>query len=148
MKILVCTDGSEQSLKAVNQASKIAEGCGEVAVTLIYVYERKASLTYGSEVYLTGEVLERLKEAERENKAEYKEILEENAKVFKDKNMKVTTALKEGHPAETIAEFVAEENFELVVIGSRGMSGVKKMFLGSVSNAVLQEVKANVLVVK
>lgn len=49
MKILVCTDGSKQSVKAIKEAAKIAEGCNVDEVAILHVYENRASLPYWGE---------------------------------------------------------------------------------------------------
>lgn len=41
MKILVCTDGSEHSQKALEKAAIIAEGCNVDEVAIIHVYDEK-----------------------------------------------------------------------------------------------------------
>ncbi len=69
-------------------------------------------------------------------------------RIFEKKGIKVSTILKERHPSETIAKVSEEGEFDMVVIGSRGLGGLKKALLGSVSNAIVQEVKTKVLVVK
>lgn len=73
----------------------------------------------------------------------------EVGKIIEGKNIKARTVLKEGYPADTIVSVAHEEGFDMIVIGSRGLSGLKKLFLGSVSNAIIQEVQnCSVLVVK
>jgi len=47
-----------------------------------------------------------------------------------------------------IVKFAHDKNFDLIVIGSRGMSNIKEMFLGSTSNYVLHKSKIPVLIVK
>ena len=77
----------------------------------------------------------------------YKDYLQ--TQFFKGKNIKAHTILMEGHPANTIVKIAQEEGFDMIVIGGRGASGVQKLFLGSVSNAVIHEVKdCSVLIVK
>ena len=44
--------------------------------------------------------------------------------------------LKWGNVAETILQTVAEEQCDLIVLGSRGLSGFERLMLGSISNAV------------
>lgn len=56
--------------------------------------------------------------------------------------------LKEGRPAKTICEVASKENFDLVVIGSRGRGDGWGILLESVSNAVVQNCEKKVLVVK
>jgi nucleotide-binding universal stress UspA family protein len=150
IRILVCTDGSKQSLKAIEAAAKVADGCRADEVAVIHVYEVSASLYFGSmEGYVpTGEAFKRFKESEEHLKEERKKHLSQAKDYFESKNINVRTIFLEGHPAETIASVVADEGFDMVVIGSRGLGGLKKMLLGSVSNAVAQQVAANVLLVK
>lgn len=140
MKILVCTDGSEHSFKAMEEAAKIAAGLKNAEVTVVNVDEVLPDIPYFSE--------ESLKEMEGRNKAEREQILAEAVKVFEGKNIKFNTMIKKGHPASTIIELAKAGKFDVVVIGSRGLGGIKQALLGSVSNAVAQAVEANVLIVK
>lgn len=52
-----------------------------------------------------------------------------------------------GHPAQAILNEIALNDIDCVVLGCRGLSGVKKMLLGSVSEAVLEKAKVTVIVV-
>ena len=140
MKILACTDGSEHSLKAIEEAAKIAAGLNDAEVTVVNVDEVIPDTPYFSE--------ESLKEMEGRNRAEREEFLAEAVKILEGKDIKFNTMIKKGHPASTIIELAAEGKFDVVVIGSRGMGGFKQALLGSVSNAVAQAVEANVLIVK
>ncbi len=153
MKLLVCTDGSEHSQKALEKASILASGPFVEEVALIHVYDGKidlASTSWGGRDYaITEEDIRRLKEMHEEEKNKRKIILQDAQKVFEEKNIKVHALLKEGHPSHTIVEVAEEEGYDLIVIGSRGLGGLKKLLLGSVSNAVVQEAKnSSVLIVK
>lgn len=149
MKILACTDGSEQSKKALEKAALIAEGCKSEDVAVIYVYEEKLDFSYlplfevGAVTRddVTVEEIERFKKIKAEQDAAKENILAEAAEIFENRGIKVRKILVQGHPAETIIAVAEEENFELIVIGSRGLGGLQKLILGSVSNAVLQEAK-------
>ena len=150
MKILVCTDGSEQSKKAMEEAAKIAGGCSVDEVTVIHTYERTQVFPMWDEGYhIAQEELERLRRMEAQDRRDEKEkLLQEAVDFFAGKNIKANKILVEGHPAETIAKIADEEGYDMLVVGSRGLGGLKKLMLGSVSNALLQEVSTNVLVVK
>ncbi len=153
MKLLVCTDGSEQSRKAIDKSAVIATAPYIEEVALINVYEGKLDLYAtgwgGRDHIVTEEDIRRLKEIHEEEKAKRKKMLEEAEKVFLDKGIKCRVIVKEGHPAHTIVEVADEEGFDIIAIGSRGYGGLKKILLGSVSNAVAQEAKnCCVLIVK
>lgn len=54
----------------------------------------------------------------------------------------------EGDPAQAILDYVDKNSISLIVMGSRGLSTVKRVFLGSVSSRVVQEARVPVLIVK
>ena len=150
MKILLCTDGSEQSQKALEKAAIIAGGCNVDDIAIIHVYDQKldiSSLPRGEESTITKEDMERFKKLQEEHKEESKKILLEALKFFEEKNIKARIIFKEGHPSHTIVSVGREEGFDMIVIGSRGLSSLKKVFLGSVSNAVVQEAENCTVVV-
>ena len=147
MKILVCTDGSKYSQKALEEASVIVKGCNVNEVAIIHVYEKFDSFPISVEGNIEQTEINRLMMEEYKKKGE--KILSEALKFIEGKNIKARTILKKGHPADTIISIAQEEGFHMIVIGSRGLGGLKKLFLGSVSNAIIQEVKnCSVLLVK
>ena len=152
MKILVCTDGSQHSQKALEKAVMIAEGCNVDEVAIIHVFDEKLNLSalpWGEGSAPTQKDMERFREALEENKNEANKILQEAQKYFEEKNIKTRTILKDGHPSDTIVKTAHNEGFDIIVIGSRGQSGLQKVFLGSVSSAVVQESEnCSVLTVK
>lgn len=145
MKMLVCIDGSEQSQKALEKALLFAEGSNIDEVGLIHVYEGhlqlSASVWGGRDFSITEEELNYLRKVHEDQKQVREEVLQEGKKAFEAKNIKVKTFLEEGYPANIIVEVAAKEDYDFIVIGSRGLGGLKKLFLGSVSNAVAQEAK-------
>ena len=62
--------------------------------------------------------------------------------------VKFAYKISNGKPASKIVEIASKGKFDLIVIGSRGLSGFKGTVLGSVSNTVTQKSKIPVLVVK
>ncbi len=152
MKILVCTDGSEQSQKALEKASVIAGGCSVDEVAIIHVYDHKHDMSSSprdGEYGLARKDMEKVRKLQEENKNERKKLLEDALKFFEGKGIQARTIFKEGHPAEAIVEVGCGEEFDFIVIGSRGLGGWKKALLGSVSNAVVQHAeKCSVIVVR
>ncbi len=150
MNILVCTDGSEHSQKAVEKASLIAEGPNVDEVAIINVFEDKLDLSFlplGAKV--TEEDMENFERLREENQNERNKIMKDALKVFEEKSIKARTILEEGRPADTIVKVATDEGFDLIVLGSRGLNSLKKIYLGSVSSAVIQEAQnSSVMVVK
>jgi nucleotide-binding universal stress UspA family protein len=148
MKILVCVDGSDQSVKALQEAVKVAKGYNIEKISVIYVYESRRAAYYGEVGFPTNEILAYYRDLEEQEKENGKKILARAVEILENKNLKTETFFRQGHPVSSIAQVVADEGFDLVIMGSRGLGGLKKMLLGSVSNAVLQEVSASVYIVK
>lgn len=152
MKILVCTDGSEQSRKALEKAADIASGCKVDEIAILHVYDNKPDnyLFYWDEgSSLNKEQLDQFQKIREKDKDKRKNILLDALKFFEDKGIKARTIFKEGHPSHTITKVAEGEGFDMIVIGSRGLGGLNKIFLGSVSSAVVQEARnCSVLTVK
>lgn len=64
-----------------------------------------------------------------------------------DYDVTLETAVLEGRPAEVIVEFAAEHDFDAIVMGSRGRTGVSRVLLGSVAGTVVQNATVPVTVV-
>ena len=74
-------------------------------------------------------------------------ILAEGEKIAKAEGVQVEIMLKEGHIVEGYSKH-PERQFDLIVIGARGLSKMKEFFLGSVSHGVTTHAPCPVLVVK
>ncbi|MEM1607545.1 MAG: universal stress protein [Candidatus Bathyarchaeia archaeon] len=86
----------------------------------------------------------------REVKAAHEKILSHalrRAKRLKP-NLEISTVLKEGRPADEIIKTAKEGEFDLIVMGHRGLGRVKEFFLGSVSDRVADEAHCPILIVK
>ncbi len=150
MKILVCIDGSEFSKKVIKVASGMIGDCTVNEVSIIHVHETTTILPdYWQGKYpFSAEEEKQLKNMDRRLLEEREKYFADAEKEFEKYNIPVNTILKNGHPAEVINKVSSEGNYDLIIIGRRGMGGVKKLFLGSISNAVLQIAKTSVLIVK
>jgi len=58
------------------------------------------------------------------------------------------TTLEFGHPAERILALAKDDHYDLIVIGSRGLSGISEFLLGSISTTVSQYSTIPVMIVK
>ena len=81
-------------------------------------------------------------------KAETEEALANYAEDLRGKGIEVETLAREGYPATVIEEEAERQNADLIVIGTRGLSGLKHLLLGSIAERVVQRAPCPVLTVK
>lgn len=134
-------DGSKGAQDAVRVAVELAKKYG-FSLTVMHVVARRV---YAFPVHGVGPLTATLME---EMEEEGKEILERAAKIVTEAGLQMTTKIAHGVPAEEILKEVEKERYDLIVIGSRGLSEVKAFFLGSVSDKVSHHSSCSVLIVK
>ena len=133
--ILVPLDGSDTSKKGMEKAIYLAKlsGANITGIHVVVVYPTLASTVTKYRDFLT-------KKAEK--------MLESTKDHCEKQKVHFTSKILHGKPASKIAEYAKKEKIDLIVIGSRGISGFKGAILGSVANTVAQKSKISVLVVK
>ncbi|SIS39770.1 universal stress protein [Salimicrobium flavidum] len=142
-KILVAYDGSDLSKHAVDEAKKQVMDSRDGEIHIITVVSTTGPVTNAKMAESVGkELAERY---ETEVAAIKKELEKEDPITVKTK---VIVGDAEGNPGERICEYAEENDVDIIVIGSRGLGGVKKLLLGSVSNNVVQKASKPVLVIK
>lgn len=140
-KILVAYDGSDLAKKALQMAIKFSQENHDIGLEIVHVYQIP-TVAIGEGVYTpSAQAAMNYLENAQKTLAEAEELVTGNVK-----NYNVT--LKEGNFARNILEHANETECELILIGSRGLSGIKEYFLGSVSHNVVQKSKIPVLIVK
>ena len=135
-KILVPLDGSANSFRGLDVAIHIAR-------------ENHATITG---LYVVGMAKPRTNEPI----SSLEKILLDNAqKIMKKAKLRAAKKgilfydrVSYGNDGERIVDIAQKKNFDLIVIGSRGMGAAKEIFLGSTSNYVLHKSKKPVLIVK
>ena len=130
MKYLVAYDGSEYSKKAISFLLKI--------------------LKKGDEIYLVTVVKEPPKSPEQkiiEERSKAEEMQKEIVKDLSDFNVK-TEILESLDVPDAVIEYCSKINCDMIVTGSRGLTGLKKVIMGSVSQAILNKSHVPVLIVK
>jgi nucleotide-binding universal stress UspA family protein len=145
-KILVPLDGSEHSVRALKVAVQTAKKF-HGKVTLIHVYSKvwPIVMPHATVVPEATVIVPKLIEAAREAGAG---ILADGEKKVKAEGLQVETLLREGHTVEEILKAAGEGEFDLIVMGARGLSRIKEILLGSVSDGVMRHACCPVLVVK
>ncbi len=78
----------------------------------------------------------------------YEEHLQTAYLLARKQGVNLNKVVRAGHAARTIIDFAREDNFDLVVLGRSGHSGVWAMFLGTTAEKVSRHVPCNVLLVR
>ena len=145
-KILLAVDGSESSFKAVDKTIKMVKDM-QAKVTALSVVQEVPFYQFHEGLAGDHLLLVQKNFQERAEKAA-KEILEKVANMFREHELAVNIVLKTGHPAEVICQAAEKGEFDFVVMGNRGLGGIKELLLGSVSNRVAHCVNSSIIIVK
>lgn len=137
-KILVPTDFSEHSARAVRYGAELAAKFG-AELHLLHAYEN-VPIMYGEGAYFPPETDAELKaSATREL---------DNIAVDPRDGSGVVRKVVEGHPFVEIIRYAKETDSDLIVLGTHGRGAVAHMFLGSVAEKVVRKSPCPVLTVR
>jgi nucleotide-binding universal stress UspA family protein len=139
-RIVVAYDHSELSKKALKMAINLAKQDKIIQLFVLMVLHPEKPIPYSY-----GYSFASYQESQLE---EVKAIRNEIEQELKSLPNHTRTFLLEGNPGQMIVDFVKQNDADLVVMGSRGLSGLKELFLGSVSHYVVQKATCPVFIVK
>ncbi|MEM2761131.1 MAG: universal stress protein [Nitrososphaerales archaeon] len=140
-KILLPIDGSEASMKAVNYAVSIAK---QQNAQIICIH------AIGTPAYLSQRVAVLLpsyyEEAKKLTQIWFGKVLEIARKEGVD--VKTELVIDVASVIDAIVNYAMNENVDLIVMGTRGRTGLKKFLLGSIASGVVSHAHCSVLVVR
>ncbi len=151
-KILLPTDGSENSKRANKHALWIADK-SDADIVIIYVIEPHYPELFATELPISTlpSPDERFFEAIRE---EGQQIIDNFRKELEDvqckglcKNTNLTSIITEGKPSDEIVNILDKENIDLVVMGASGRHGLDRFVIGSVTERVVRNARKPVMVI-
>ncbi len=136
--ILVPTDFSEGSTRALRQAERLARALEE-KILLIHVI--------GPVSYFVSESIQWADLYER-MASSVQPMLEKLVQGIEEKGIEISAELIQGTPYEEIARKAEEEKVDMIVMGTHGRTGLPHLFLGSVAERVLRTAPCPVLTVR
>ena len=142
-KILLATDGSKEARLAAQAAAQLSKETGS-EVHVAYVLPSPTELR-GHHLYSEEVMSSVLEQAEGEGRS----FLEEQAEQVRESGGKVAeTYLEAGQPDKEIVRLSEELGVGTIVIGSRGLGGLRRALVGSVSESVVRHAHCPVFVVR
>ena len=140
--IVVPIDGSDPSKRALSHAIEIAKKFNsEITIITVASTHHRTPAVENVSKKGTPPATESVKrkafnlivDAEEEH---HRSVLKEAEAVAKAEGFNVRTVFLRGQPSEEIINFLDENPHDLIVMGSRGLGGMKRLLLGSTSSAV------------
>lgn len=143
-KVLLATDGSEHSIRAARLLHRMAQNDPEMEVTVLHVVPLPDVLSpaaaAGAPMTVPLQVDEYLKE-------QLEHVLDVTVAALDLPPERVRRAHAIGHAVESILIEARQGRYDLVVLGRRGLSPIRELFVGSVSKGVLNGTPCPVLIV-
>jgi len=140
-KILVPVDGSENALRALSYALNLAKENKAIGLHLLTVHQEP--VIYGEiQVYVSREKMEELQ------RNHSMDILQPAVDAAKAAGVSYTSEILIGDTASMIVKRADELNCDGIVMGTRGMSAVGNLMMGSVATKVVHLTKLPVTLIK
>ncbi|MAN86542.1 MAG: universal stress protein [Algoriphagus sp.] len=147
-KVLVPYDFSEQAQYALDFTTNLASKLDNITVEVLHVLEIPTNTSLGT--MGGGEMMPEIEnqiffvELTERRKKQMKELEEK----FKSQKFEFKTKLKLGNAFQAICESINEEKPDLVVMGSKGSSGLEEVLVGSNTEKVVRNAKCPVVTIK
>ncbi|KYG81883.1 nucleotide-binding universal stress UspA family protein [Roseivirga ehrenbergii] len=144
--ILVPIDFSEQSKYALNFAAQLAKK-GKLQIQAIHIIEGPQNHTFntmGDGIANESEDYFFLKQLHDKTKENMRNLVESKAYAGID----ITGSVEIGNPYQSISKAIADHQADLVVMGSKGVSGIDEVLIGSNTEKVVRHAKCPVITIK
>ena len=136
-KVLIAIDGSEHSNKVLDAAIEYAKLL-DAAIVFVYCHRKFPALL--GQPYRDKEIASIISQTEK--------LVAPFLQRLKDENLSIEERLMEEPAGEAISEVARIEHCDLIIMGSRGLTNLTSLIVGSVTSRVLQTAPCSVLVVR
>ena len=137
--IVVGTDGSPGAEAAVQKVIELAGGSAETTVHLVCAYPGTSTL-------------ERIGMTARQEPADLRgvafDVLARDERRFAEAGFTVEKHAREGDPAQVLIEVAGEKDADLIAVGARGSTGMRRFMLGSVASKLAHHAPSSLLIVR
>ncbi len=130
-KILLAVDGSENAKRAVDYVLKMIPKQEELMITVIHV------INSPKEIKRLRNISSEIQDIKERVVKNGMEIIASQVSIFENNQIKVATKLLDGDPATKIVEYAKLGEYDHIVLGTRGLTDLQSIVLGSVSHKVL-----------
>lgn len=138
-KMLVATEGSEEAELALQTAVTLAKNTGS-ELHVVHVFPMDEGIPYPAEV---------LKREAEETEQQARDFLDRQVQRVRDEGLVAAESYyRKGRPANEIVKLSEELGVDLVVVGSRGLGGIRRALMGSVSDSVVRYAPCPVMTVR
>lgn len=144
LNVLVAIDGSEMADAVVEGAATYCQA-GPFDITLLHIIDL-VILEDPSMFPMDDD--SRLAKYLRTKEAEAKEFLKKKGKKLQEYGIEYKTKIAVGAPADEIIRTAEDEKFDLIMMGTRGLGGLKRLLLGSVAEKVIRRAHCSVTVIR
>ena len=144
LRILVGLDGSESSFEAADYAVSLAKHYGSEVIA-IHIVSSKSVVGHSSGMF--GVVTPAFLKMEREECEKWFSVIKKNTDQL-GISLKTKIISTGESPIKAIVEFAHHEEVDLIVVGTRGRSGIKKMLMGSTASGIVSYANCPVFIAK
>ena len=153
-KILVPYDGSKYAEKALNKAVNLAKLIKGSEIIILNVIEEILTppSVFRTRIrhFKTGEdttLSTYFRDLQTDMRYKMVNTLEKIKQKYKN-SVKIRTVVLVGSAKDKIVEYANRQNVDLIVMGSKGLKGISRLLMGSVSRHVSEKVKCSVMIVR
>jgi len=144
-KILFPTDFSDVSKNAFIYALKLADAIDAEIITL-HVYQLDSPAYLDVSIYLQ-EIYEYEELSNFENYKDAVPVLRSIAEVYNLSHIKISNVLLQGYLVDEVVKLSEKENIDFIVMGTKGVTHLREMFLGTIATKIMNESKTIILTI-
>ncbi|MEQ8705980.1 MAG: universal stress protein [Phaeodactylibacter sp.] len=136
-KILIPTDFSSNAMSALQYGVSLASALGEVELTLLHTYEvhSNAGMFVSVSDFMKKDAVDQVLEAIKKVEPRLQN------------GVTIDSQILRGNTVDLITDFARRNQYDLILMGTQGASGLQEIFFGSTTNAVLKQSEVPVLAV-